>query len=208
MSRMPVVAALVLVTMTTAAGCVALSPQPARSGGVSHVTEPRLGQEPARESLADTGDGRSRDPNPGGAAPDSARPAGVTPGPSGAAWPDGGRGPGAGGTTGSESGRPDSHDSQGRWGEPSGSALPTVRVPGPDHRVTVPAAPPPARPAPPPAPAPPPPRAEPRPAPEPRPPAPAPAPGARPGMCALGESYGHWQQGGDASRICRQVYGR
>ncbi|MEU5050370.1 hypothetical protein [Streptomyces sp. NPDC021096] len=44
-------------------------------------------------------------------------------------------------------------------------------------------------------------------------PAPAPAAPAPPrgrggnGVCAMGDTYGKWQKGGDASRICRQVYG-
>ncbi|MEU7133260.1 hypothetical protein [Streptomyces sp. NPDC046261] len=45
-------------------------------------------------------------------------------------------------------------------------------------------------------------------APAPAPAAPAPPQGRKGnGVCAMGDTYGKWQKGGDASRICRQVYG-
>ncbi|MEV6669320.1 hypothetical protein [Streptomyces sp. NPDC051162] len=40
---------------------------------------------------------------------------------------------------------------------------------------------------------------------EPRPAAPPRSSGS--GVCSLGHTYGHWEQGSDASRICGQVYG-
>ncbi|GHC47666.1 hypothetical protein [Streptomyces cinnamoneus] len=44
-------------------------------------------------------------------------------------------------------------------------------------------------------------------APAPAPAAPAPRGRKGNGVCAMGDTYGKWQKGGDASRICHQVYG-
>lgn len=187
--RMPAVAALVVVTMTSAVGCVALSshaPPPA-GPAASRVTGPRIGQRPARESLTGTG----REPAPEA---NSASPGART------GQPEPSRSPAAGDPAPAEPPAPVGHPAA-----PVPDRTEPVREP--DHQA--PPAPGPVHEAPPPqAPAPPPPaqHADPRPAPEPR--RPAPAPPARTGVCGLGETYGRWQQGSDASRICRQVYGR
>ncbi|MEU3353213.1 hypothetical protein [Streptomyces sp. NPDC037389] len=228
MHRVPSAAVLVAVAMSAAVGCVSVSPRPLAPGGPGG---PRAVQGPARESLTVTGPGASRPPSPDGrpapgvdGAPgptadpfrtgpydpyapknpadpkDPKDPADPTmpwdpPGPSRAAGGDQGarRSPDAPSLVAP----PPATDPGGAW-----------RAPSPERRAErqepAPAPPEPERPAP-------------RPAPEPEErhaaPAPAPAPASRgqqqgKGLCALGDSYGKWEKGGDASRICHQVYGR
>ncbi|PHQ52254.1 hypothetical protein BLA24_08835 [Streptomyces cinnamoneus] len=210
------------VAMTAAVGCVSVSPSTGPSGPPprSSAADPRARQNPARESLARVGDGPD-DSRP----PDASGPAlSLTRDPDGrplvdpswdpwGAWAAGGSARNGGNPAGPPGfpGSPDrSHPGHHAPGSPRPAAPPAVSAPASDGpvREAAPAAPAPRHEAPPP------PEhrhSEPRPAPEPReaPPAPAPVPRGRQGkgVCAMGDTYGKWQPGGDASRICHQVYG-
>ncbi|MEV5242048.1 hypothetical protein AB0K89_23520 [Streptomyces cinnamoneus] len=228
---MPAAAALVAVAMSAATGCVSVSPHDDRSARpprLARAAEPQAGPGPARESLTTTGDGPER----GRAAtlersadmpPDLTDPPLVLTGePSWApswgprpSWPPGwplwgrehDRARGPAGSHDRESGEPPREaerptGSARSAGPPPPAAAPPSRegthdAPSPRHEA-------PPRPAERPA------EHEPEahheaPAPEPA----APAPRARKGtgVCAMGDTYGKWQKGGDASRICHQVYG-
>ncbi|MEU1376144.1 hypothetical protein ABZ442_21165 [Streptomyces triculaminicus] len=227
---MPAAAVLVAVAMSAAVGCVSVSPPAERTGPhrLARGAAPEVGPGPARESLVTVGGGPGRDRSTDPGAPSPA----LTPG---APWdPERirpwdppwlpGRDPARSADT-----EPRSPAGPAAAGEPVRGA---ERPAGSPHS---PARPPAAGPAPAPASreasdaaaprhqAPPPEsrREEPRTRPgdqreaphqeAPRQEMPAPAPDRRGpkgrNVCALGDTYGKWQQGGDASRICHQVYG-
>ncbi|MEU2511710.1 hypothetical protein [Streptomyces syringium] len=215
MHRMPAAAALAAVAMSAAVGCVALSPHAASPAsdrsGFSRVTEPRMSPAPARESLGLVGPGGpegshgSRSPSASGSGQDR----------------DGGADPDR--STEAEARAEDAADSRSRSQPSSSRAADPDRWDDPGHpEVRSPRAAPPAHSAPDrepaSAPAPPPPREAPpsRHHVEQAPPPPQrsesrPAQQAPPrsgsNLCALGETYGRWKKGDDASRICRQAYG-
>ncbi|MFI1257972.1 hypothetical protein ACH4U6_29910 [Streptomyces netropsis] len=225
MHRMPAAAALAAVAMSAAVGCVALSPHAASPAsddrsGFARVTEPRMSPAPARESLGMTGPG-GPEGSDGSRSPSAAATA-KTPSATGE-----GRDRGEDGdpdrSTEAEARTEDDADPRADSRPSSSRAADPDRWDGPGHPdPRSPRAVPPTRsapdrepesaPAPPPREAPPsrhhseqapppPQRSESRPAQQ------AP-PRSGSNVCGLGESYGRWQKGDDASRICRQVYGR
>ncbi|MFI8942958.1 hypothetical protein [Streptomyces syringium] len=223
MHRMPAAAALTAVAMSAAVGCVALSPHAASPAsdrsGYSRVTEPRMSPAPARESLGLVGPG-GPDGSDGSRSPSAAE--SRTPSASGSEQdPDGDADPDR--NTEAETRAEDAADSRSNSRPSSSRAADWDRWDGPGHsEARSPRAAPPARSAPgrepESAPAPPPPREAPpsRHHVEQAPPPPQrsesrPAQQAPPrsgsNLCALGETYGRWKKGDDASRICRQAYG-
>ncbi|MBP2401733.1 hypothetical protein [Streptomyces syringium] len=224
MHRMPAAAALAAVAMSAAVGCVALSPHAASPAsdrsGFSRVTEPRMSPAPARESLGLVG------PDGGPEGPDGSRsPSEAASGTPSASGPgqdrDGDADPDR--STEAEARAEDDADARSDARPSSSRAADPDRWDGPGRtEVRSPGAAPPARSAPgrepesAPAPAPreappsrhhveqappPPQRSESRPAQQ-------TPPRSGSNVCGLGESYGRWKKDDDASRICRQVYGR
>ncbi|MEU8584442.1 hypothetical protein [Streptomyces abikoensis] len=229
MHRVPSAAVLVAVAMSAAVGCVSVSPRPLAPGGPDG---PRaVHQGPARESLTVTGPGASRPPSPDGTPTPGANGAPEVNGAPGRTadpfrigpydpkvpadpkdpadptmpWDP----PAPSRATGGDQGARRSPDAPSLVAPPPPATDPgsARQAPSPERRAERQE----------PAPAPPEPqRQAPRPAPEPEErhaaPAPAPAPASRgqqgKGLCALGDTYGKWEKGGDASRICHQVYGR
>ncbi|MEV4438716.1 hypothetical protein AB0K09_06770 [Streptomyces sp. NPDC049577] len=202
MHRIPATVALVAVALSTAAGCVSVS-EPVRG----RPPLPRITPGPAREALIDTGPDDAAE----GPSSDSAG----EPSPHSAET----RAPASG--RDDAPGPPHADDARAaRGGDDTGpgeSATPPARTPDRPSVEPYRLAPAPFRlrvPAPPAAPPPvgreveEPHRAPEREAQPPRRPAPAPRMGPGAGVCGLGEQYGRWQQGSDASRICHQVYGR
>ncbi|MEU4212924.1 hypothetical protein AB0F13_23490 [Streptomyces sp. NPDC026206] len=228
---MPAAAALVAVAMSATAGCVSVSPHDDRSGPprLSRAAEPEAGPGPARESLVTTGDdpargraslGRSSDPplaltgdlSWGPSRNPAWKPAwGPAFGPS---WDRQGTDRGAAGPADPtqpgvrEPARPPRPAQRPQGGGRSAAPPPPASAPAyqeaheaPAHRHDAPA-PHAGRHA----------ESRPRPGPESHgaaaaPEAPAPRGRKGSGVCALGDSYGKWEKGGDASRICHQVYG-
>ncbi|WP_171163007.1 hypothetical protein [Streptomyces sp. I05A-00742] len=231
MSRLPTAAVLVAVALSATAGCVSLSGHPPRHGP-SRDAGQELRQGRDRESLVRTGSDPTAPDRPGSRAPGTASGSpGAAPTQPGAERPESperdGDVPVPGRERANAPGAAASEDADDPDFAPEHRrSSPTARERTEDHRSEAPA-PPAAPPAPPPsaphrAPPSPPrsadpppqrpseperPRPAPAPAPEQHRPAPAPPPRARPGTCAMGEQYGRWKQGSDASRICRQVYG-
>ncbi|GHG78009.1 hypothetical protein GCM10018779_57430 [Streptomyces griseocarneus] len=225
---MPAAAVLVAVAMSAAVGCVSVSPPTERTGPhrLTRGAAPEDGPGPARESLVTVGGGPAREGSTDPAAPSPALPPGPSWGPEhirpwDPPWLPG-RDPARGADAGprrpagqAAPGEP-AREAERPAGSPGSAARPPAAGPAPASREAPPASAP-QRQAPPAESR----RVEPRPdagerreAPRqeaPRQEMPAPAPDRRGqkgrGVCALGDTYGKWQKGEDASRICHQVYG-
>ncbi|MGA5131069.1 hypothetical protein ACPCTO_14775 [Streptomyces olivoreticuli] len=223
MHRLPAATTLVAAALVAATGCVAVSPQTTGHGRPHSVSRPAgpIGPGHAREALTDIGPDASggppgdpsRDPTshaPPGTAADGSDPKAprnpadprsprdpVDPAPADPADP---REP---------TDRAHPSDSVRSPSKNSSNSSPPSRDSRPPETSEHPPEPP-SRPAPPPR--------EDSPLPQ-RPPQappssgraadprPAPPRSSGGGVCSLGHTYGHWEQGSDASRICGQVYG-